>query len=114
MIKITVYKDAQYRIRQLKMVGHAEYADPGYDIVCAAVSSQVISVENSLQQLLKIPVETNVNEVDGGFLHLKMPEVLQEDTDKDGQLLLNHLVFALQVLSQNYSEFIKIQEKTFN
>lgn len=112
MIKITVYKDAEDAIQQLKMVGHAEYADPGYDIVCAAVSSQVISVENSLQQLLKIPVETNVNEVEGGFLQLNMPVITQKQLRSDSQLLLNHLIFALQVLAENYPEFIKIQEST--
>lgn len=112
MIKITVYKDAKATIQQLKMIGHAEYADAGYDIVCAAVSSQVISVENSLQQLLKIPVETVVNEVEGGYLQLKMPVITQKQLHKDGQLLLNHLVFALTVLAENYPEFIKIQEST--
>lgn len=112
MIKITVYKDAQDTIQQLKMLGHAQYADPGYDIVCAAVSSQVISVENSLQQLLKIAVETKVDEVEGGFLHLKMPAITQKQLRSDSQLLLNHLVFALQVLAENYPEFIKIQEST--
>lgn len=112
MIKITVYKDAEDAIQQLKMIGHAEFADAGYDIVCAAVSSQVISVENSLQQLLNIAVETIVDEVEGGYLQLKMPIITQKQLKSDSQLLLNHLVFALQVLAENYPEFIKIQEST--
>ncbi|WP_153832580.1 ribosomal-processing cysteine protease Prp [Fundicoccus ignavus] len=114
MIKIKVFKDEKNLIKQIELTGHAGYADSGYDIVCAAVSSQVISVENSLHQLLNIAVETEVNEVEGGYLKLTMPVVSDEKLSENGQLLLNHLVFALQVLSQNYSEFIKIQEKTFN
>ena len=114
MIKIKVFKDEKNLIKQIELTGHAGYADSGYDIVCAAVSSQVISVENSLHQLLNIAVETEVNEVEGGYLKLTMPVVSDEKLSENGQLLLNHLVFALQVLSQNYSEFIKIQEKTLD
>lgn len=114
MIKITFYKDKEESVKELLMTGHATYADPGYDIVCAAVSSQVISVENSLHQLLNIVVETDVNEVDGGYLKLTLPLDLDQSLNKNAQLLLSHLQLAFEVLEEAYPEFILINFKEYN
>lgn len=114
MIQITFYKDKQDSIKQLLMTGHAGFADPGYDIVCAAVSSQVISVENSLSQLLNIPLETEVNEVEGGYLKIRLASDLDSNLDKNAQLLLSHLQLAFEVLEEAYPEFIQIIHKDYN
>lgn len=113
MIKITFYHDSNRQVRQVLMTGHAGYADPGYDIVCAAVSSQVISVENSLVELLKIDVTTDVNETEGGYLKLTLPAQLSQSVAHDAQLLLRHLAFAFEVLAESYPEFITIYNKQF-
>lgn len=113
MIKITFYHDTDKQVRQVLMTGHAGYADPGFDIVCAAVSSQVISVENSLVQLLNIEVDTEVNETEGGYLKLTLPSHLSNSVSHDAQLLLKHLHFAFEVLAESYPEFIHIYEKKF-
>lgn len=113
MIKITFYHDSDKHINQVLMTGHAGYADPGYDIVCAAVSSQVISVENSLVQLLNVDVKTEVNELDGGYLKVTLPLDLSKSVSHDAQLLLQHLHFAFEVLAESYPEFIRIYEQEF-
>lgn len=113
MIKITFYKTKD-GFQEVKLTGHAGFADAGYDIVCAAVSSQVISIENSLHHLLGIEVQTQVNEVEGGYLHLKLPDNLSKQVAKEAQLLLRHLDFALEVLADNYPEFIQIKRKNLN
>lgn len=113
MIKITFYHDTNKHIRQVLLTGHAGYADPGYDIVCAAVSSQVISVENSLVQLLNLEVDTEVNEIEGGYLKVTLPPNISKSVSHDAQLLLRHLHFAFEVLAESYPEFIHIYEKEF-
>ncbi|XJS09895.1 ribosomal-processing cysteine protease Prp [Aerococcaceae bacterium WGS1372] len=113
MINITFYHDTNKKVRQVLMTGHAGYADSGYDIVCAAVSSQVISVENSLVQLLNIDVVTVVNETEGGYLKLTLPPHLSHSVSQDAQLLLKHLSFAFEVLAESYPEFIRIYNKSF-
>lgn len=113
MIRITIYS-REDDIEEINLTGHAGFADHGFDIVCAAVSSQVISIENSLQHLLGIEVKTEVNEIEGGFLHLTLPEQLPKDVKQDAQLLLRHLDFALEVLAENYPEFIQIKRKNLN
>ena len=38
MISVTVYKDKNNHYTGFRCDGHAEYAEPGEDIVCSAVS----------------------------------------------------------------------------
>lgn len=111
MIKITIeISKPDELIQTLEVTGHADYAEHGQDIVCAAVSSQVISVENSLHQLLNIPVKTTVNEVEGGYLKIELPSIPSKSLQHDAQLLLRHLVFALEVLTESYPEYIQIKQ----
>lgn len=111
MIRIEFITDKKQAIHSIEMKGHAEYADPGYDIVCAAVSSQVISVENSLDQLLNVPVEVDINEIEGGYLKLTLPIIEQKQLAHDVQLLMHHLQLALEVTAESYPEFINIKYK---
>src|SRR5699024_12645472 len=99
MISISFYRDTHKHIKQVLRTGHAGYADPGCDIDCEAVSSQVISVENSLVQLLNIEVETEVNEIEGDYLKVTLPSNLSISETHDEKLLLPHLHIAFELLS---------------
>ncbi|EFR31362.1 ribosomal-processing cysteine protease Prp [Eremococcus coleocola] len=110
MINIQIASNHKGQIQSLEVSGHAGFAEAGEDIVCAAVSSQLISIENSLQALLEIPVTSQVDEIEGGYLKLDIAETGEKRRDQDGQLLLRHLVFALDVLAENYPEYIKIKQ----
>lgn len=92
------------------VTGHAEYAEHGSDIVCAAVSSQVISVENSLQSLLNVNVITEVDEVEGGYLKLTLPTLHLSVQSKKAQLLMQHLHLALSVIAENYPEYVSVKD----
>lgn len=108
MIKIKIFHESEY-IRGIEITGHADYAEYGQDIVCAAVSSQVTSVENSLERLLGISCELDVNEQEGGYLKMMLPDISDKRQREDAQLLLRHLIFAYRILEENYPEYIKIQ-----
>lgn len=110
MIEINIFKEDQ-AVRQIVMTGHAGYAEYGEDIVCAAVSSQVISVENSLEALLNIQSQVEVDEENGGYLNLRFPNIQDESLNQQAQLLLQHLEFALSTISEQYPEFVKIVNK---
>ncbi|MBK0348955.1 ribosomal-processing cysteine protease Prp [Aerococcaceae bacterium zg-ZJ1578] len=111
MIKVTFFRDKAEQLYAYELTGHAGYADNGYDIVCAAVSTQVISVENSLHKLIDVPVETVVNDVEGGYLKVTVQVIKDQHKQEQTQLLLEHLAFALEVIADSYSEFVKIQYK---
>lgn len=112
MIEIHIYKEDQ-DVRQIVMTGHAEYAEYGQDIVCAAVSSQVISVENSLEALLNIHSQVEVDEEQGGYLNLRFPIIQEALLNQKAQLLLTHLEFALTTIAEQYPKFVKIVNKQF-
>jgi len=109
MIKIKGQVDTKGAIRQLELSGHAGAGEYGVDIVCAAVSSQVISVENSLERLVGLPYDVQVDEVAGGYLKLTVPACSNKQQEHDAQVLLRHLVYALEVLADNYPEFIHLK-----
>lgn len=110
MINIRFYWDESDRIQKLWMTGHAGFGEYGEDIVCAAASAQVISVENSLVQILNINPTTQVDEIEGGYLELTLPADLTSEVDADAQLLMRHLHLAYQVLEENYPDYIQIQD----
>lgn len=109
MIKIKGQVDTKGAIRQLELSGHSGAGEYGEDIVCAAVSSQVISVENSLERLVGLPYDVQVDEVAGGYLKLTVPACANKQQEHDAQVLLRHLVYALEVLADNYPEFIHLK-----
>ncbi len=49
MIKIIVYKELEDYVG-LRLMGHAGYADAGYDIVCSAISVLTINLVNSIEK----------------------------------------------------------------
>lgn len=112
MIKIVFERDQDRNIQGIEVSGHAGYDDSGKDIVCAAVSSQVISVENSIHQLLGIEMDTIVDEVEGGYLQLRLPEIKDSKKFDQVQLLFAHLYLAYDVLSQAYPDFIQVTDFT--
>lgn len=111
MIEITIRLSEDGRnIKEIESTGHAGFGQYGQDIVCAAVSSQLISVENSIDQLLQIPVQSQLNEIDGGYLKLTFPTLQEKRPREDMQLLLRHLVLALEITAQAYPEYIRITQ----
>ncbi len=103
MIVFTVWKsDNQYRGFELS--GHAEYADAGQDIVCAAVSALVINSVNSVDQFTEDDYELEQAE-DGGFLRLHFTDSLSEKA----LLLIDSLILGLKGIETEYgNEYITL------
>lgn len=51
MISVTVYKDKNNHYTGFRCDGHAEYAEPGEDIVCSAVSVLTLNTCNAIEAL---------------------------------------------------------------
>ncbi len=99
MIKVKInYKDDF--IKSFKVTGHANYDDYGKDIVCAAVSSIVIT---SINMVLKL-YENSVKVIDkSGRIEvdvLKQSEVINK--------VFVNMVDMLKELENDYNENIKI------
>ena len=94
-------------IQGVSLTGHAEYSDPGHDIVCAAVSALVINTFNSIEKFTDDAYVTEATE-DGGYMTMEFPEGISERE----KLLLDSLLLGLDEIQKQYGdEYISLQYK---
>lgn len=94
MIKIEL-KDNLITIK-----GHAGYDDKGKDIVCASVSSIVITTINAIVEIN--PEAIDYSDLDNEIIIRKLKE------DDIVNKLLNNMILLLESLEKDYKEYIKI------
>ena len=96
MIKVhLIKKDGQYI--SLEVVGHANYAEHGQDLVCAAVSAIVTGGFNAF------------NDSDIKSIELKEGYAFVEVNLNKGQEVLKVLEIQLKTLEESYPKYIKIK-----
>ena len=95
MIKINISKD------EITVKGHSGYSEAGSDIVCASVSSILITTVNAL---LSIDEDCIVYEETDGYLNLKIKKH-NEVIDK----LINNMINLLKELEEQYKKYIEIR-----
>lgn len=81
--------------------GHAEYADSGQDIVCAAVSSAVQLTANTVTEIFKIPADVSAAK---NTISIRLPEQAPE-----GVSLLEGLLLHLREISKDFPGTIRIK-----
>ena len=98
MIYITIFQN-QDGIKEFNCIGHAEYADAGEDIVCAAVSAIVINTINSLETFTSVSFQTVTNSQEG-LIDVDFSEKLSSEAD----LLMKSMILGLQGIQEQYGE----------
>jgi len=101
MITINVKKGTDDVVNYIKISGHAEYADEGFDIVCASVSCISITTVNAL---ISIDEGCLVYSEADGLLEIGIMKH-NEVIDK----LINNMLLMLENLSHDYKEYIKFK-----
>lgn len=95
MINITINKD------DIKVSGHAKYADYGKDIVCASVSSIIYTTINGIfnidQDAILFNDEENI-------------EITIKHHSKVVDILINNMIDLLDDLSGQYPKNIKLDK----
>ena len=95
MIKVDLTKD-----KIITISGHAGYEEKGKDIVCASVSSIVITTINGI-------IEIDSDAIDYSDLDNKIViRVLKENEIVNK--LINNMILLLESLEKDYKEYIKI------
>ena len=97
MIKVKVKKN------NISILGHADFADYGQDIVCAAVSGVVIT---SIEAIASF----NSNAVDVNKDTAKLEIIIKED-DLVTNKLIENMLSCLKEIEKKYSKNIKIFDK---
>lgn len=100
MIQIKVEKTN--RVQKITIKGHAMYDDIGKDIVCAGVSSVVITTVNGI---LKMDDTLISYKSQNGYVEIN---VLKENEIM--YILLENMIDLLKEMKQTYKKNIKIEE----
>lgn len=85
---------------KIEISGHAYYDELGKDIVCASVSSIVVTTINAILELTNDSI--SYEDLDNKILI----EILKED--EVAQKLINNMIFMLEGLEKDYPKNIKI------
>ncbi|MBO0475934.1 ribosomal-processing cysteine protease Prp [Vagococcus sp. DIV0080] len=106
MIEATFKQKDNDHIISFEMTGHADFAEVGSDIVCAAASSLSINAVNSIEQLAGYQP---IVEVEDGYLYV---EPLSELSDKQldvTHILLTSLLIGLKDIEEEYRDYIQVK-----
>lgn len=104
MITVTVWRDAAGRVHGFRSEGHAQYADYGEDIVCAAVSVLTQSAVLGLTQHVKVDVAV---EQSPGWLQCVLGDGLLAD-DVGAAAVLETMVLGLNAIAQQYPQQVRV------
>jgi len=105
MINVEFLLDSADNITGFSIEGHAEYAEYGRDIVCAAVSAVSQTAVIGLQKLLKGKPKV-VQEK--GRLILRLPEDLSFEQRQIGNAVLKTMYWGLEAVKNEYKGYIKL------
>ena len=89
------FQDSCYK--RFECSGHAEYAEKGQDVICAAVSTLVINTANSIEKL------TNNNFKaynDGNLIRYEFKSL----PDEKATLLMDSLLLGLKEIQKEYGK----------
>lgn len=99
MIKIQI-KTENDAVKYVKVSGHANYADYGYDIVCASLSSICVTTINAI---ISYNENSLVYTEDDGLLEIGI--MLHDDVI---DMLTNNMINLFYSLEEQYPKNIKI------
>ena len=99
MITAKFIKEGKH-YKKFMIEGHADYAEEGEDIICAAVSVLALNTANSIEALTDV---TPICSMEDGFLSCEIP-VLRDMNEKypDVTLLLDSLALGLKSIAESY------------
>ena len=97
MIVVNVQKD------RITVSGHAEYAEPGKDIVCAAISTLTQVLIESLEELTAAKIK---HAVTSGYMEI----VIEESTER-AQVLIDSFFIGCQMVAEQYPEYVRVTKR---
>ena len=104
MIEVTFHSGGS-RLTGFTVQGHSGLADPGEDVLCAAVTSAVRLAECAVNDVLGLEAAVKVKEKDAS-ISLKLPGGLGQTNESTCQTLLTALMVYCVQLHEEYPENI--------
>ena len=88
---------------RISIEGHAEYAEHGKDIVCAAISTLSQVFVASVEELTAAKIKTAQT---GGYMEI----VIEESTER-AQVLLDSFFIGCQMVAEQYPEYVRVTKR---
>ncbi|WP_248927393.1 ribosomal-processing cysteine protease Prp [Paenibacillus hamazuiensis] len=107
MIRIAIRRSDDRHIEGFSVEGHAQFDEPGKDIVCAGVSAVTVGTVNAVEALLGVKLGHRMKH---GLLKVNVPKQLEASVRDQVQLLLESMVVMLKSIEQSYGAYIAMQE----
>lgn len=105
MIEVTIYRTKD-EIKGFIIEGHSDYAEEGYDIVCASVSILSYTALNSLNLVAGLGPESIEYEVDEGTGLMSLRTLMNNyKTD----IVYRNFMVGIELLLEDYSDYITLK-----
>ena len=85
--------------RGFNISGHADYADKGQDVCCAAVSSATQTIVNAITDVFKLKAEVKLGE----------NEISLKTSEKEASRLIESLLVQLELVKEEFPKNIQIK-----
>ena len=107
MINVTIFTDSSKQYRGFSVLGHAGYADSGYDIICASVSVLSINTVNAIEKFTQDDITVNVDE-NSGLISMTFGDTVSNES----KLLVDTMILGFEDIVESYGDtYIKISYK---
>jgi len=110
MVEITVIYNDKGTIEQVRVGGHAGYANKGEDIVCAAFSTLVQALITGIEDVLGYSNFYSINRASNDQSLPEMTVTKPEGSDVKVDILFKTFVISTIKITDNYSEYAKFTE----
>ncbi len=97
MISLNVFKDSNDTYRGFSVVGHANYAENGKDIVCSAVSILSINTINSIENFTNDKFVVNSED---GLITFSFTD----NVSKESVLLLDSMILGFKTIKKEFGK----------
>lgn len=109
MIKVTfVRREGSGEVVSFRIEGHAQYAKPGKDIVCAAVSAISVGTVNSIEALAGVQLPATMK---SGWLQSDIPHGVDASVNERVQLLIESMAVMLGTIAESYGRHVVINDQ---
>lgn len=109
MVRIKIFRGEDEAITGFVADGHADFADHGFDVVCAAVSVLATVTVLGLQARLKLSPDVKIDE-ERGYLECHLDRTIPPDLWRRAQDLLETMALGLRDIACEHSQYVQLEE----
>ena len=106
MLEVVFYRDSQDRLSSVFARGHADFAQHGEDIVCAAVSAILQALRLGLETYADLPLDASQ---ESGEFHLRWPEGARDDAAV--KAIVTTAELSVERIASQYPQHVKFSRE---